>query len=124
VITRISPDSPASNAGLQVGDIIRAMNGFVIRTKREFNAQMDGIIAGDHVFIKADRDGRVWTASMLASVDDSASTSDEDIKILRVTSGLTTTNLSLGRSMSVEPFDGMLENLEDESEPNWAILDQ
>ena len=40
LVTEVSPESPAATKGLQVGDLIVALNGEVVENQREFDTAL------------------------------------------------------------------------------------
>lgn len=58
-ITRVNPNTAASRAGLEVGDIITGMNELTLATYQELSDAMKGFAPGEEVRIKFVRNGKV-----------------------------------------------------------------
>lgn len=56
-VAQVSPDSPASKAGLQVGDAIVALNGDKVEDVAAFRLKVAGLAPGTRVNLKVVRDG-------------------------------------------------------------------
>jgi serine protease Do len=56
-VAQVSPDSPASKAGLQVGDAIVALNGEKVDDVAAFRLKVAGLAPGTRVNLKVVRDG-------------------------------------------------------------------
>ncbi|MDK4579522.1 PDZ domain-containing protein, partial [Kingella kingae] len=49
LVTKVSPNSPAEKAGLEVGDIIRSVNGEAVRSSSDLPMTISAIRPGDEV---------------------------------------------------------------------------
>jgi serine protease Do len=49
--------TPAINADLAVGDVIRSINGVQVTKTKEFRTSLDGLNAGDPVVLEVERQG-------------------------------------------------------------------
>src|SRR5687767_7137921 len=57
VIHGVKPDSPADEAGLQVGDDVTSLNGTSIATGAELSELVQAAAVGDVVTVEVSRDG-------------------------------------------------------------------
>ena len=57
-IAYVIADSPADTAGLQRGDVIKAVDGTTIETAKDFRDQIAGKAVGDTVTLSIDRNGQ------------------------------------------------------------------
>jgi putative serine protease PepD len=57
-VSAVTPNSPASNAGLQPRDLITALNGKAISSTEQFISTIDGYQPGDSVTMTIKRDGQ------------------------------------------------------------------
>jgi serine protease Do len=57
-VATVVPDSPASKAGLKVGDVITAVNGSSIEDVNSFRLQIAGFSPGTTVHLKVERSGQ------------------------------------------------------------------
>jgi serine protease Do len=58
LIAQVSPDSPASKAGLKVGDVISAINGNAVEDVNNFRLTIAGFASGTTVHLKIVREGK------------------------------------------------------------------
>jgi serine protease Do/serine protease DegQ len=70
VVVEVEPQSPASAAGLQPGDIITRVKEREIGSVAEFHGQTAVIFAGEEVQFDVLRDGRVRTVTLAISDED------------------------------------------------------
>ncbi len=56
-IAQVEPNSPGSSAGLQVGDVITAVNGTPVSDVNQFRLQVAGMSPGSRVNLRIDRNG-------------------------------------------------------------------
>jgi S1-C subfamily serine protease len=63
-VSQIQPNSPATSAGLQPGDLITAVNGKTITTTEQFIATVDGYGPGQTVTMTIQRGGQTKTISL------------------------------------------------------------
>jgi S1-C subfamily serine protease len=64
VITQIEPDSPAADAGLEVGDVVVAIDGLGVSSAADLVEVIRNRQDGDEVSIEYERDGRKRTAEV------------------------------------------------------------
>jgi S1-C subfamily serine protease len=64
MITEVSPDSPAADAGLEVGDVVVSLDGESVTSAEELVDAIRGHEAGDEVEIEYERDGRKREATV------------------------------------------------------------
>ena len=57
-VAEVEPNSPASSAGLKVGDVITAINGHEVDDANEFRLNVAGMAPGTHINLKVLRDGK------------------------------------------------------------------
>jgi hypothetical protein len=69
MVSRVVPDSPAAEAGIQVGDILTRMDGEAVESRREVIIAVRNREAGETVELEVWRDGRArqLTASLAES---------------------------------------------------------
>jgi S1-C subfamily serine protease len=67
VVTEISPDSPAADAGLEVGDVIVGIDGQSISSAAEVVEAIRNRQEGDEITIEYERDGRKRTTDATLS---------------------------------------------------------
>jgi S1-C subfamily serine protease len=67
VVTEVAPDSPAANAGLEVGDVIVGIDGQSISSAAEVVEAIRNRQEGDEITIEYERDGRKRTAEATLS---------------------------------------------------------
>jgi serine protease Do len=58
LISQVSPDTPASKAGLKVGDVITAVNGNPVEDVNNFRLTVAGFSSGSNVQLKIVREGK------------------------------------------------------------------
>jgi serine protease Do len=58
LIAQVTPDSPASKAGLKVGDVITSINGDAVDDVNSFRLVVAGFAPGTKIDLKVSRDGR------------------------------------------------------------------
>jgi serine protease Do len=58
LIAGVQPDSPASNAGIEPGDVIQSVNGTKIKNPRDLAVNIAGIKPGDEAKLQVLRDGQ------------------------------------------------------------------
>ncbi len=63
-IAAVIADSPADKAGLQAGDIIKAVDGTSVATQKDLRTQIDGKAVGDTVTLTIDRGGQTQDVSV------------------------------------------------------------
>jgi serine protease Do len=64
VVSRVEPQSPASTAGLRVGDVIRLVNGKMVSSAEEAQRVLFGAEVGDRVTLDVERGGRRQPVSL------------------------------------------------------------
>ena len=62
-IAWVIADSPADTAGLQRGDVIKAVDGTTVETPQDFRDQIEGKQVGDTISLSIDRDGQAQDLS-------------------------------------------------------------
>jgi serine protease Do len=58
LVAQVTPDSPASKAGLKVGDVITSINGDAVEDVNSFRLVVAGFAPGTKIDLKVSRDGR------------------------------------------------------------------
>jgi S1-C subfamily serine protease len=58
-IAAVSDGSPASNAGLKKGDIIKKFNGKIVKTLRDYSNMLKEHKPGDEVIFTIERKGKI-----------------------------------------------------------------
>jgi serine protease Do len=71
VIGRVQEGSPAANAGLAPGDVVRRIGARVVRTLDEVSAALDALGEGASVPVLVERDGRARFVLIRAASDES-----------------------------------------------------
>jgi membrane-associated protease RseP (regulator of RpoE activity) len=71
VIGRVEEGSPAANAGLAPGDVVRRIGARVVRTLDEVSAALDALGEGASVPVLVERDGRARFVLIRAASDES-----------------------------------------------------
>lgn len=61
VIREVDANSPAAAAGLQVGDVVKSLNGAAVTTSRELVEAVRALETGDTITLKITRDGEAVT---------------------------------------------------------------
>jgi len=89
VITQVQPDSPASRAGLRVGDVVTAVNGRAVRGSAELRAQFGVTPAGETVELRIARGAEARTVRVTIGSVEARVTSGEAVPQL---SGLSVSN--------------------------------
>ncbi len=64
VVTEVTPDSPASRAGLHVGDVVTKLNGQEIATASALQMDVSDDVPGTHVALEILRDGKPQQVSV------------------------------------------------------------
>ncbi len=64
LVASVSPDGPASHAGLQPGDVIEAVNGEKIATSRDLAIDISQIAPGTHASLEVIRQGKPQTVDI------------------------------------------------------------
>ncbi len=59
MLSRVVPDGAAGKAGLKVGDVIVELNGKAVADQESLRDQLDRLVSGDVVTVKAKRKGEV-----------------------------------------------------------------
>ena len=59
LVSEVTPDSPAEEAGLKAGDVVLEFNGKAVRDSRNLKLQVAQIAPGKEVPVKISRDGKV-----------------------------------------------------------------
>src|SRR5688572_25133809 len=59
LVSEVTPDSPAEDAGLKAGDVVLEFNGKAVRDSRNLKLQVAQIAPGKEVPVKISRDGKV-----------------------------------------------------------------
>lgn len=70
IITEIVPESPAAQAGIRVGDIIRKFDGTSIRSFQELKNAVDASLPGDRVRVDVERAGKVLELRLVIGVEE------------------------------------------------------
>lgn len=77
LVAAVSPDSPASKAGLQPGDVLQKVNGASVSTPRELAATVANLKPGEKADIGLIRDGKQTSVDVtLVSMPDDQQTAD------------------------------------------------
>ncbi|HKI84068.1 MAG TPA: trypsin-like peptidase domain-containing protein, partial [Candidatus Krumholzibacteria bacterium] len=76
-VGRVYPDSPASEAGLKVGDVIRAINGQVILRKQDFTRLIYEAQVGTKLHLKVQHGDEMWDTVLTISSHPPATPSGE-----------------------------------------------
>jgi putative serine protease PepD len=63
-VSALQPGSPAVNAGLQQGDVVKAINGQPVTTTEQFIATIDGFKPGNTVTLTVQRNGQQHTVKL------------------------------------------------------------
>jgi len=63
-VAEVVPDSPAAKAGLQVGDVITAINGNAVTDVNQFRLQVAGMSPGTRIDLRVNRNGRDETVPL------------------------------------------------------------
>ncbi|MDO4640917.1 MAG: DegQ family serine endoprotease [Neisseria sp.] len=58
LIAKVLPDGPAAKAGLQVGDIVRSVNGETVRTSSELPVMVGNLVPGKEITLGIWRNGK------------------------------------------------------------------
>jgi len=77
-IAHVEPNSPAQKAGLQVGDVITAVNGTSVSDVNQFRLQIAGMAPGTNVSLKIVRGGRDENVSLTLAEMKSQNPAQED----------------------------------------------
>jgi serine protease Do len=64
LVASVQADTPAANAGIQPGDVIRSVNGAKIDTPRDLAVQVASVKPGDEANLDIVRDGKSLTLSL------------------------------------------------------------
>ena len=64
VVTRVDPNGPAANAGVQIGDRVRKVNGQVIQSVDDAQKSIYGASVGDRLRFTLERSGRTLEANV------------------------------------------------------------
>jgi serine protease Do len=64
LIAQVQPNTPASHAGLQAGDVIRSVNGSEVKDPRDLAVQIAQVKPGDDAKLDIIRDGRPQAVSL------------------------------------------------------------
>lgn len=72
MISSVSQDSPAAEAGIQIGDIITAIDGEPVRRTFDLARRIRAHQEGDNVDLETWREGRVMNISVMLSVEERA----------------------------------------------------
>ncbi|MAH67366.1 MAG: hypothetical protein CMJ27_13490 [Phycisphaerae bacterium] len=73
-ITRVVPSSSAAGAGLQVGDVLRNLDGRPLRSRRTLAGELNERAIGDRVLFEMDRDGDARSIAMELGIRPGSST--------------------------------------------------
>ena len=71
LVSKVLPDSPAAKAGLQVGDIIRSVNGEEVRSSNDLPLTIGALAPGREIKLGILRGGKQITASAVLGTADS-----------------------------------------------------
>ena len=63
-ITNVQPDSPASEAGLQRGDVIHRVNRSLITTRQEYVRALSAISGEKEITLQIERQGQLRFVSL------------------------------------------------------------
>lgn len=63
-VTKVEPDSPAEQAGLQTGDVVVSVNGTAVKTVNELRLRISGTKPGETVKLSVQRDGKPLTLAV------------------------------------------------------------
>lgn len=125
VVSDIVEDGPASEAGIQPGDVVTAVNGNELQNHLQLGNQVAGMQPGDEVTLTINRDGesRELTVTLgsagddtqTASADDETPSQDQLMEEL----GLSIRNLTpeLARELGLNSTDGVIITDVDRSNP-------
>jgi S1-C subfamily serine protease len=67
-ISRVTPDSPAAQAGLEVNDIILTINGVRISDQRSFRTAIADVAPGDRTTVEVWRSGEPLKLSVVVAL--------------------------------------------------------
>jgi Do/DeqQ family serine protease len=77
-IASVEPGTPAEHAGLQVGDVITAVNGSPVSDVNQFRLQVAGMAPGTRIDLKINRNGRDQNINLtLAELKDQKTPGDD-----------------------------------------------
>jgi S1-C subfamily serine protease len=77
-VVRVYPDSPATEAGLQVADIVRAINGQIILRKQDFTRLIYEAQVGTKLALKVQRGDKFLDTVLTISSNPPAAASPSD----------------------------------------------
>lgn len=63
-VTKVGDGSPAQEAGIAVGDIVKRINGADLKTREDLQAVLKELSAGDEVELETERDGKTETLKL------------------------------------------------------------
>ncbi|MEM8962810.1 MAG: PDZ domain-containing protein [Acidobacteriota bacterium] len=143
MLARVVEDSPAERAGLQVGDIVTAINGAPVERGRDLTRAVRELSAGDQVDLEYFRDGafdvttatliererqQVDLSSMMAGLEGLEALETIDIKGLANGIGVVT-SMALGtaaealQAAELEISEELEREMESAMEEAWRALD-
>jgi S1-C subfamily serine protease len=70
VVSQLLDDSPAKQAGLRVGDVIRRFDGSPVNSFQELIQAVEATLPGDRVRVEIERDGKILTLSLVVGLQD------------------------------------------------------
>jgi serine protease Do len=75
IVAQVTPDSPASKAGIRQGDVILKVNGEAINDSNDLRNRISAMAPGSHVDLSIERDGQSETLPLTLSETSPATTS-------------------------------------------------
>ncbi|MBP7969115.1 MAG: PDZ domain-containing protein, partial [Neisseria sp.] len=109
LIARVLPGSPAAKAGLQVGDIVRSVNGEEVRASSDLPVMVGAIAPGKEITLGVWRKGKETDIKVQLGSADGNAQSDDEAGSGQPPAGGDTQSFQLdnmGLSLNVQNVDG------------------